>query len=158
MSSIISRKEAAELGLKSYFTGKECCRGHVSERWVRDRKCRECSKEDSSAYVARNKEAVKETANKYYNKFKHKWVKYAAQRKAALLNATPAWTTEDDDFIIEEVYAMRKVRTEDTGVEHHVDHIVPLQGDKVCGLHVWWNLQLLPAIENMSKRHKWEVA
>lgn len=48
--------------------------------------------------------------------------------------------------------------TKETGVKHHVDHIVPLQGKNVCGLHVAENLRVVPAIENMVKGNKFMEA
>jgi len=62
--------------------------------------------------------------------------------------ATPPWANHS---AIGQIYA-ECVRMENkTGVKYHVDHIVPLQGKIVCGLHVQNNLQILPGKENQSK-------
>lgn len=75
----------------------------------------------------------------------------SARRHARKLNATPAWSDTD---ACRAFYREAAKRTAETGVEWEVDHIVPLQGRKVCGLHVPWNLQLLTKSENCSKHNK----
>ena len=78
----------------------------------------------------------------------------AAKRRARKLEATPSWLSNQNFEAIKEFYKEAK-RLEDLfGGLYHVDHIVPLQGKSVCGLHVPWNLQVLTASENYSKSNK----
>jgi len=70
--------------------------------------------------------------------------------------ATPKWLTPEQRKQIVDIYEhMRDCRVV-TGEDYHVDHIVPLRGENVCGLHVPWNLQVLPACVNMSKSNQIE--
>ena len=78
-----------------------------------------------------------------------------ARRRAAKLQATPAWLTEEQKADIKSMYALAKKFEALWGIEYHVDHIVPLAGKDVCGLHVPWNLQLLPASVNIAKGNKY---
>jgi hypothetical protein len=67
-----------------------------------------------------------------------------AKYRAAKLNALPKWITEEQLSSIKNIYA-------NCPFGYHVDHIMPLQGENVSGLHVPWNLQYLPASENIRK-------
>jgi hypothetical protein len=79
---------------------------------------------------------------------------YRARRRASKLNATPPWLTAEHHKQMEDVYWLSKDVTAISGEAYHVDHIVPLQGKTVCGLHVPWNLQVLPSDINLSKNNK----
>lgn len=63
-----------------------------------------------------------------------------AQRRAKQLQRTPKWLTADDRWMMREAYALARLRGRMFGFAWHVDHIVPLQGEVVSGLHVPWNL------------------
>lgn len=77
-----------------------------------------------------------------------------AKRRASELNRNVTWA---DAAKIREVYALARMLTEATGVPHHVDHVLPLQGKLVSGLHVHNNLQVLPGIENTRKGNRFQV-
>lgn len=76
------------------------------------------------------------------------------KRRAAKLNRTPAWLTENDYWMMEQAYEIAALRTKLFGFSWHVDHIIPLQGDTVSGLHTPYNLQVIPWFENVSKANK----
>jgi 5-methylcytosine-specific restriction endonuclease McrA len=78
-----------------------------------------------------------------------------AARKAQKIRATPPWADMD---AIRAIYEECSRITAETGVEHHVDHIVPLRHPKVCGLHVHWNLQIITAEENVRKSNRFVVS
>jgi hypothetical protein len=77
-----------------------------------------------------------------------------AKERAAKLNRTPPWLTAEHLTQIDEFYIAAKMFQMYTGELYHVDHIEPLQGDNVSGLHVPWNLQVIPYKENLQKSNK----
>lgn len=76
-----------------------------------------------------------------------------AGRRHVQRERVPPWA---DTAAIRSVYAEAARRTKETGIAHHVDHIIPLRGELVCGLHVPANLQILTAAENSRKQNKFE--
>jgi hypothetical protein len=74
-----------------------------------------------------------------------------AIRKAHVKRATPSWVDRDE---IRGFYAAAAEQTIRTGVSHHVDHIEPIQGVDVSGLHVPWNLQVVTASYNCAKSNR----
>jgi hypothetical protein len=58
------------------------------------------------------------------------------------------------DFVTREATDVAKRREAATGIAWHVDHMIPLQARKVCGLHVWNNLQVIPATMNVAKSNR----
>lgn len=79
----------------------------------------------------------------------------ASKRRSAIRKRLPAWLTLDDFSAIEAFYQLAARMQKETGIEHHVDHILPLQGRYVSGLHVPANLQVLTAKQNLSKNNRW---
>ena len=71
--------------------------------------------------------------------------------------ATPKWLTAFDRKRIDIIYHVRDLLIERTGEIYHVDHIVPLRGKDVCGLHVPGNLRVIPKSENLRKYKKWDA-
>jgi hypothetical protein len=79
-------------------------------------------------------------------------------RKKHIKLRTPKWVDSEELWLIKEVYALASDRTKLHGFSWHVDHIVPLQGKTVSGLHTISNLQVIPAKANIAKANKYEVA
>jgi hypothetical protein len=104
-------------------------------------------------YYQNNQDKVLQRRKEYHQNNPDKARAKRARRRAAKNNATPPWA---DKAAINAIYAEALWLQEFTGEPYHVDHIVPLKSDFVCGLHVPANLQTLPGAENIAKgNHSW---
>jgi len=102
----------------------------------------------------KNREARLAQKQVYRRANKGKINALVAARKKVIKQRTPKWLTEDERWMIKEVYELAALRTEMLGFSWHVDHVHPLQGNTVTGLHTPYNLQVLPGIENIKKKNK----
>ena len=102
-------------------------------------------------YYRDNRDNILKQHVEYYETNKNAFIARAAKRRASKLKATPDWLTQDQLEDIKNFYWLAQDLKLVTGETYHVDHIVPLKGKSVCGLHVPWNLQVLPADINLSK-------
>lgn len=98
-----------------------------------------------------NHEVEKQKRKEYYRSNVGKYYINKAKRRATLLNATPKWYDSFDDFVLSEAYNLCKSREAATGIRWEVDHVVPLQGKNVCGLHWHLNWNVIPMYDNRSK-------
>lgn len=103
-------------------------------------------------WASRNRPKLRELGKAYRQAFPDKHAARQGRRRAAKMQATPPWATQ---FYIDEAYHLAKLRTLATGFEWHVDHVVPLKGKTVCGLHVESNLAVIPGRENNSKSNRY---
>lgn len=160
----IAKKDARAQGLRDYFTGKPCGRGHLASRSVQSGMCRLCDKEDQAVYRETHRDQTLATDRARYNatkelkrgKFRAQYKKTYLRNRASFITAvrirrgemahrTPAWSEKE---------AIR-IFYNNCPPGYHVDHIIPLQGKTVSGFHVLGNLQYLPAQENLSKGNRY---
>lgn len=105
-----------------------------------------------------NKESIKAQQKIYLANNLEKFRLKRANRRATIIMRTPSWNCEFNDFAIQELYSLAALRTKVTNISWHVDHIIPLKGKKVSGLHVANNLQVITSLENCVKANKYEVS
>ena len=179
------REDALLKGLKTYSTGEPCKKGHLSEKYTSTRGCVQCALDaakrraesksaEISAYVKQwnlqnkeraylNKKLWKEANRDIHNASNAEWRKrntswctaYVMKSRAEKAKRTPAWLTDDDFWMISEMYHLAEIRTKITGIVWHVDHVIPLRGKTVSGFHVPSNLRVITAQENMKKGNRY---
>jgi hypothetical protein len=182
--SIISHTEAKARGLSRFYTGIPCARNHKAPRFVSSKACVICARENQSKWDARNLDKLRQYTAAYdkanreqrrraareYRERNPKAANGATQRyrkrnpglinahcsarRARQISATPPWLEFKS---VRDIYERAKQLTVQTGVTYHVDHIVPLKHSLVCGLHVPWNLQIIPAKDNQRKKNLYDV-
>lgn len=133
--------------MKTYFTGKVCKHGHIAPRFISNGFCTECAR------GRRPKKRYQYPTRKSNEEASRRWHRlHPERRRVAVRVATPLWANK---VKIREVYAER-IRLNALGKQQYVvDHIIPLKGKLVCGLHIHENLQIITEESNATKHAKW---
>lgn len=118
-------------------------------------KNRQSNRQSAARSRINNPQKFRDACRRWRQNHKHKHCANTAARRAAKNMATPIWLTKKQRGEIVQIYLRAAQLTQRDGILYHVDHIVPLRGKNVCGLHVPWNLQAIPATENCRKSNKY---
>lgn len=170
VEGLIAAAEARSIGAKRYFTSAPCAHGHIAERNTKNGTCFECARAWRKAHpqvfvqaelrrqqrlctdeqYAEHRRAQKARAERARRARADKGIRAAERRRrqAALLQRAPRWANKEE---IARIYKLASRLTIETGESWHVDHVFPLLGKTVSGLHVHENLQVLRASDNLQK-------
>lgn len=146
----MSRRKAAMAGY--YVTNKVQLKAAM-KKWRSDNSDRASERKRERRKT--NGDAIRAKRRSHYAANKSRYIANARRRDADKLRATPSWADLEK---IAEFYALSEHLTLETGIKHHVDHIIPLRGKNVCGLHVHTNLQVITAAENLKKSNYFQLA
>jgi hypothetical protein len=108
---------------------------------------------DQKAWEKANPDKVKAKTLRWREKHPEKYTALAVASVARRAKRVPKWNTSDDRWLMAQFYDVARLRTKATGVVWEVDHIIPLRGKAVSGLHVPSNLQVILKSENRAKRN-----
>lgn len=130
---------------------------------MKDKTCRYCSIQLDTSHRTHSSVCKNEKCqNKRKAEVQKNWaIKHpdkcnaaGSKRRATRLQRTPKWLTEEQLEQIEKFYTEAKELEDITKAPYDVDHIVPLKGKTVSGLHVPWNLRVITKEENLKKHNK----
>jgi 5-methylcytosine-specific restriction endonuclease McrA len=133
---------------------------HAPRLVVVDKQCSSCGETKAATLFPRNPRRpdglasqCKHCKNVDYKKKNAGRVRaHNAARKQRKRNAMPSWADREE---IAKFYEKAARLSVETGIQHHVDHIIPIQGKDICGLHVPWNLRVITWRENLQKGDRW---
>ena len=111
---------------------------------------RKIGRERMKSWRKANPEKTKECLKRWASENKHIKATYGAIRR--LLTRKSQLPGYRDQIL--SIYKQAQIKTRDSGIQYEVDHIIPIRGKDVCGLHVPWNLQIITEEENRSKHNR----
>lgn len=134
---------------------KDLAKQYRKDNKEKTRQYRKDNLDKRREWLAANKD--KTSAHKKTYRQNHSDVVLAnnAKRRTSKQKRNAKWGTELTDLVVVEAYHLCELRENMTGFSWHVDHVIPLNGKVVSGLHVWNNLAVIPAAENMSKSNRY---
>jgi len=137
-----------------------CKYEYAEEKWCG--KCGEVKHRNAFHNYTRSRDGLTRTCKEcraiagkeYYNKNRKRYIAAARLRRICTEEAMPTWLTKKHHEQIQQIYDHARECSLLTGDEYVVDHVIPIKGRSVCGLHVPWNLQVLPSDVNDSKGNR----
>lgn len=132
-------------------------------------RCKVCNREEVYAWKREHKEvtvaAVRDwqmrnevKVRNYRKKWEDKNPHHHIERNLKRMRRVVKWLTAEDKIKIKSKYALARKKTRTTGEQWEVDHIIPLNGALVSGLHVPSNLRVIKRTTNLKKGNKFVVA
>jgi len=118
----------------------------------------EKTKAAAKLWAAANPEKLAANTKRYRQRHPDKVTAWAVASVARRSKRVPTWLTSDDKWLLKEAYSLAKLRTKMFGFVWEVDHIDPLRGVTVSGLHVPANVQVIPKTLNRLKRNQYPLA